>query len=83
MQTAALSTSGNDEVLLLLQSVAEKLYLVVIRMLICELTDMLLAVFEEINFTTFFCWKIWDRKVDKNNLNFNKQNVKKTHFKKV
>ena len=49
-------------------------------MLICELTDMLLAVFEEINFTTFFRWKIWDRKVDKNNLNFNKQNVKKKTF---
>ena len=54
MQTAALSTSGNDEVLLLLQSVAEKLYLVVTQILICELIDMLLAVFEEINFTAFF-----------------------------
>ena len=84
MQSAALSTSGNNEVLLLFQSVAERLYLVVTQMLICELGDMLLAVFEEINFTTFFRWKIWDRKVDKNNLNFNKQNVKKkTHFKKV
>ena len=37
---------------------------------------MLLAVFEEINFTAFFRWKIWDRKVDKNDLNFNKQYVK-------
>ena len=54
MQTAALSTIGNDEVLLLFQSVAEKLYLVVTRMLICELIDMLLAVFQEINFTAFF-----------------------------
>ena len=54
MQTAALSTSGNDEVLLLFQLMAEKLYLVVTQMLICELIDMLLAVFEEINFTAFF-----------------------------
>ena len=44
--------------------------------------DMLLAVFEEINFTAFFCKKIWDWKVDKNDLNFNKQYIKK-HFKKV
>ena len=72
---AALSTSGNDEVLLLLQSVAEKLYLVVTRMLICELLDMLLSVFEEINFTAFFRWKIWDQKVNKNDLNFNKQYI--------
>ena len=50
---AALSASGNDEVLLLFQSVAEKLYLVVTQMLICELIVMLLAVFEEINFTAF------------------------------
>ena len=54
MQTAADSTSGNDKVLLLFQLVAEKLYLVVTWMLICELIDMLLAVFEEINFTAFF-----------------------------
>ena len=54
MQTAAISTSGNDEVLLLFQSVTEKLYLVVTQMLICELIDMLLAVFEETNFTAFF-----------------------------
>ena len=53
MKTAAPSTTGN-EVLLLFQSVAEKLYCVVTQMLICELIDMLLAVFEEINFTTFF-----------------------------
>ena len=38
---------------------------------------MLLAVFKEINFTTLFCQKIRDRKVDKNDLNFNKQYVKK------
>ena len=43
---------------------------------------MLLAVFEEINFTAFFHWKIWDRKVDKNDLNFNKQYVKKKHISK-
>ena len=43
---------------------------------------MLLAVFDEINFTTFFREKIWDRKVNKNDLNFSKQYVKKTHFKK-
>ena len=43
---------------------------------------MLLAVFEEINFTAFFHWKIWDRKVDKNDLNFNKQYVKKQFEKK-
>ena len=54
MQTAALSTSKNDEVLLLFQLVAEKLYLVVTGTLICELIDMLLAVFEKINFTAFF-----------------------------
>ena len=55
MQTAALSLSAsrNDEVLLLFLSVAEKLYLVVTRMLICELIDMLLAVFDEINFAPF------------------------------
>ena len=38
---------------------------------------MMLAVFEEINFTAFFCWKTCDRKVDKNDLNFNEQYVKK------
>ena len=54
MKTAALSTTGNDEVLLLFQLVAEKLYRVVTQMLICELIDILLAVFEEIKFTTFF-----------------------------
>ena len=80
MQTAALSTSGNDEVLLLFQPVAE--FLVVTRMLICELIEILLAVFEEVNFTAFFRWKIWVRKVDKNDLNFNKQYVKKHILKK-
>ena len=46
---------------------------------------MLLAVFEEINFTPFFRKKIWDQKVDKNDLNFNKQYVQKnnTHFKEI
>ena len=38
---------------------------------------MLLAVFEEMNFTAFFHWKMWDHKVDKNDLNSNKQYVKK------
>ena len=53
MQTAGLSTSGN-EVLLLFQSVAETSYLVVTQMLICEFIDMVLTVFEEINLTAFF-----------------------------
>ena len=50
---------------------------------------MLLAVFEERNFTAFLRYKKWDRKVDKNDLNFNKQYVKKknkkkqTHLKKI
>ena len=44
---------------------------------------MLLALFKEINFTAFFRYKIWDWKVDKNDLNFNKQYVKKTHFEKI
>ena len=44
---------------------------------------MLWAVFEEINFTAFFCQKIWDRKVNKNDLNFNKQYVKKTFKKNI
>ena len=43
---------------------------------------MLLAVFKEINFTALFCQKIKDRKVDKNDLNFNKQYVKKQFEKK-
>ena len=38
---------------------------------------MLLAVFEEMNFTAFFHWKMWDHKVDKNDLNSNKKYVKK------
>ena len=38
---------------------------------------MLLAVFAERNFTAFLRYKKWDRKVDKNDLNFNKQFVKK------
>ena len=42
---------------------------------------MLLAVFKEINFIAFFRQKIWDWKVDKNDLSFNKQYFKKT-FKK-
>ena len=45
---------------------------------------MLLAVFEEMNFTAFFHQKMWDHKVDKNELNSNKQYVKKkkkTEFK--
>ena len=46
---------------------------------------MLLALFKEINFTAFFRQKIWDWKVDKNDLNFNKQYVqkKKKHFKEI
>ena len=50
---------------------------------------MLLAVFAERNFTAFLRYKKWDRKVDKNDLNFNKQYVKKknkkkqTHLKKI
>ena len=80
MQTAALSTSGNDEVLLLFQLVAEKFYLVVTRMLICELIDMLLAAFEEINFTAFFSLEKWDWKVDKNDLNFNRQYIYKKNI---
>ena len=43
---------------------------------------MLLAVFKEINFIAFFRQKIWDRKVDKNDLSFNKQYIKKTFKKK-
>ena len=44
---------------------------------------MLLAVFIKITFTAFFRQKILDRKVDKNDLIFNKQYVKKkTHFEK-
>ena len=45
---------------------------------------MLLAVFKKITFTAFFRWKILDRKVDKNDLIFDKQYVKKkkTHFEK-
>ena len=43
---------------------------------------MLLAVFKEINFTAFFHQKIWDFKVDKNDLNFNKQCQKKKKKKK-
>ena len=38
---------------------------------------MLLAVFAERNFTAFLRYKKWDRKVDKNDLSFNKQYVKK------
>ena len=51
-------------------------------MLICELIDMLLAVFEEINFTAFFSLENMgsDKNVDKNDLNFNKQYVKKKHI---
>ena len=36
---------------------------------------MLLVVFKEIKFTAFFSQKIWDRKVDKNDLNFNEQYI--------
>ena len=39
---------------------------------------MLLALFKEINFIA----KVWDWKVDKNDLNFNKQYVKKHILKK-
>ena len=41
---------------------------------------MLLAVFEEINFAAFFLLENWNWKVDKNDLNFNKQYVKKNTF---
>ena len=44
---------------------------------------MLLTVFEEINFTAVFRYKIWDRKVDKNDFNFNKQYVKKHILKNI
>ena len=45
---------------------------------------MLLAVFDGINFTTFFHLKICDLKVDKNALNFSKQyGNKKRDFKKL
>ena len=45
---------------------------------------MVLDIFKEIKFIAFFCWKIQDWKVDKNELNFNKQYVKKkTHFEKI
>ena len=43
---------------------------------------MLLAVFDEINFTAFFRQKIWDRKFNKNDSNFSKQFVKKAYLKK-
>ena len=45
--------------------------------------NLLLAVLEEINFTSFFARK-FGIEVDKNDLNFNKQYVKKkTHIEKM
>ena len=42
---------------------------------------MLLTVLEGRNFITFFLLEKWGRKVDKNDLNFNKQNAnKKMHI---
>ena len=38
---------------------------------------MLLAVFDKINFTAFFCLLIWNRAVNENDLNFTKQYVKR------
>ena len=38
---------------------------------------MMFVVFKEMHFTAFICQKIWDWKVDKNELNFNKRYVKK------
>ena len=41
---------------------------------------MLLGALDEINFTAFFTRKYETKKLIKNDLNFNKQYVKKTHF---
>ena len=55
---------------------------VVTRMLICDLSRYAVGC---VRGNKFFHYKIWDQKVHKNDLDFNKQYVKKTdtHFKKM
>ena len=42
-----------------------------------------MVVFDEINFTPFFRQKMWNRKVNKDDLNFKKPKKKELNFKKT
>ena len=73
-------TSGNDEVVLLFQMAAENILCCGNRMLNCDLNWCAVGWVQGNKFYRFSLPEKMGWKVDKNDLNFNKQYVTKIHF---